>query len=157
MWFMAVYSKASLLLWRGGSNPSREEEGPSLQSGSSRSRQLRNGMGYVLHRFTTPMDPWRMDSFATRRFERMSAVGRNDPEPRASWSTGLLLPLLGRHCPTGTRIQEVQRNGAGQPEDNFHFFKKGETARVAPNFRSQCLANCSDADQQVVSNPGRKQ
>src|SRR5713101_5557612 len=66
MWSMDVYSKAWLLLWRGGSNPSLREEGPSLRSGSTRSRQLLHGMGSISHRFATPMDQWKTDFIARR-------------------------------------------------------------------------------------------
>jgi len=63
---MDVYSKAWLLLWRAGSNPSLREEGPSLRGGSRRLRQLLHGMESISHRFTTPMDQWRTDFIARR-------------------------------------------------------------------------------------------
>src|SRR5271167_1983520 len=64
MWSTDVYSKAWRLLWRAGSNPSRGEEGPSLGSGSRRSRQLLHGTASILHHFTTPADQWRTDFIA---------------------------------------------------------------------------------------------
>src|SRR4029077_705192 len=70
MWSFDVYSKAWLLLWRAGSNPSRREEGPSLRSGSRRLRQLLHAMESISHRFTTPMDQWRTDFIARRNGRR---------------------------------------------------------------------------------------
>src|ERR1700680_18897 len=80
MWSRDVCSKAWLLLWRAGSNPSLREEGPSLRSGSRRLRQLLHGMGSISHRFTTPMDQWRTDFIARRKVERMSAWAKDQFE-----------------------------------------------------------------------------
>src|SRR5713226_9563298 len=66
MWFMAVYSKAWLLLWNTGSSLSLREEDSSLRSGSTRLRQLPYGMESISHRFTTPMDQWSTDFIARR-------------------------------------------------------------------------------------------
>src|SRR5207249_8029378 len=66
MWFMAVYSKAWLLLWNTGSSLSLKEEDSSLRSGSTRLRQLLHAMGSILHRFTTPMDQWKTEFIARR-------------------------------------------------------------------------------------------
>src|SRR2546422_2169447 len=61
MWFMAVYSKAWLLLWNTGSSLSLREEDSSLRSGSTRLRQLLHGRGSISHRFTMPTDHSRTD------------------------------------------------------------------------------------------------
>src|SRR5712692_6111181 len=77
---MDVYSKAWLLLWRGGSNLSLREEGLSLRSGSRRWRQLPLGMGSISHRFTTPMDRWRTDAIARRNGREVSAWAKDQVE-----------------------------------------------------------------------------
>src|SRR5690349_8567089 len=61
-----VSSKAWLLLWRAGLNPSLREEEPSLRSASRRWRQLLHGTESISHRFTTPMDQWSKKLIASR-------------------------------------------------------------------------------------------
>src|SRR6267142_4455838 len=72
MWFMAVYSKAWLLLWNTGSSLSLREEDSSLRSGSTRLRQLLHGRGSISHRFTMPTDHWRTDLMPDGMVGRMS-------------------------------------------------------------------------------------
>src|SRR5579864_5933391 len=72
MWFMAVYSKAWLLLWNTDSSLSLREGGSSLPSGSTRWRQLPHGMGSISHRFTMPTDHWRTDLMPDGMVERLS-------------------------------------------------------------------------------------
>src|SRR6266850_5116149 len=84
MWSMGVYSKASLLLWRAGSNPSLGEEDSSLRSASRRWRQLPRGMESISPRFTTPMDQWRTNFIARRN-------GREVELPHLSFEIGCRL------------------------------------------------------------------
>src|SRR5258708_19695328 len=80
MWFMAVYSKAWLLHWRGGSNLSLREEDSSLRSGSTRWRPLRPGMRSISHRFTMPTDHWRTDLMLDGMVERTSPWAKDQVE-----------------------------------------------------------------------------
>src|SRR5579864_259748 len=73
MWFMAVCSKAWLLLWNTGSSLSLREEGSSLRSGSTRWRQLPRGMGSISHPFTMPTDHWTTDLMPDGIVERLSS------------------------------------------------------------------------------------
>src|SRR5439155_20296131 len=86
MWFMAVYSKAWLLLWNTGSSLSLREEDSSLRSGSTRLRQLLHGRGSISHRFTMPTDHSRTDLMPDGMVERMS--------PWAKDQVGLSNPLI---------------------------------------------------------------
>src|SRR5713101_9221394 len=81
MWFMAVYSKAWLLLWNTGSSLSLREEDSSLRSESRRWRQSLHGMASISHRFTTPMDQWRTDLMPDGMVERMSPWAKDQVEP----------------------------------------------------------------------------
>src|SRR6266446_4444038 len=80
MWFMAVYSKAWLLLLNTGSSLSLREEDSSLRSGSTRLRQLLHGMGSISHRFTMPTDHWRKDLMPDGMVERMSLQELNSAD-----------------------------------------------------------------------------
>src|SRR5580704_3854450 len=80
MWFMAVYSKAWLLLWNTGSSLSPREEDSSLKNGSMRLRQLPHGMGSISHRFTMPTDHWRTDLMPDGMVERMSPWAKDQVE-----------------------------------------------------------------------------
>src|SRR3982074_3531845 len=80
MWFMAVYSKAWLLLWNTGSSLSLREEDSSLRGGSTRLRQLLHGMGSISHRFTMPTDHWRTDLMPDGMVERMSPWAKDQVE-----------------------------------------------------------------------------
>src|SRR5207249_7764829 len=80
MWFMAVYSKAWLLLWNTGSSLSLREEDSSLRSGSTRLRQLLHGRGSISHRFTMPTDHSRTDLMPDGMVERMSRWAKDQVE-----------------------------------------------------------------------------
>src|SRR5216684_8760077 len=80
MWFMAVYSKAWLLLWNTGSSLSLREEDSSLRSGSTRLRQLLHGMGSISHRFTMPTDHWRTNLMPGGMVEWMSPWAKDQVE-----------------------------------------------------------------------------
>src|ERR1700730_10401718 len=92
MWFMAVYSKAWLLLWNTGSSLSLWEEDSSLRSGSTRLAQLLHGMGSISHRFTMPTDHWRTDLMPDGMVERMSPWAKDQAE--LTFGTVLLVPLI---------------------------------------------------------------
>src|SRR5216684_3531708 len=77
---MDVCSKAWLLLWSAGSNPSLREGDSSLRSGSRKWRQLLHGMGSISHRFTAPMDRWRTDLMPDGMVERMSPWAKDQVE-----------------------------------------------------------------------------
>src|SRR6266705_1058763 len=91
MWFMAVYSKAWLLLWNTGSSLSLRVEDSSLRSGSPRLRQLLHGMGSISHRCTMPTDHWRTDLMPDGMVERMSPWAKDQVE-----LSNLLFEIVGR-------------------------------------------------------------
>src|SRR5260370_4795944 len=80
MWFMAVYSKAWLLLWNTSSSLFLREEDSSLRSGSTKLRQSLHGMGSISHHFTMPRDHWRTDLMPDGMVERMSPWAKDQVE-----------------------------------------------------------------------------